>query len=68
MKWLSADDKNVHVSSSNVVCDGTHGGCGYGDRMQMAPGSWSLRQAKPSHLHHTVHVAAIQADVCSWFC
>jgi len=28
-----------HVGSSNIGYDGTHGGFGYGDGMQMHPGS-----------------------------
>ena len=32
-----AGDMNGHVGSSNVGYDGTHGGFGYGDRMQMDP-------------------------------
>jgi len=34
-----AGDKNGHVRSSNVSYDGMHGGFGYGDRIQMDPGS-----------------------------
>jgi len=29
---VSAGDMNVHVGSNNVGYDGTHGGCGFGDR------------------------------------
>jgi len=38
-----AGDMNGHVGSSNVGFDGTHGGLGYGDRMQMDLGSESLQ-------------------------
>jgi len=37
-----AGDMNGHVGSSNAGYDGTHCSFGYGDRMQMVPGSSSL--------------------------
>jgi len=45
---ILAGDMNVHVGSSNVGYDGTHGGFGYGDRN--ADGSRILEFADGLHL------------------
>ena len=61
-------DMNVHIGSSNVGYDGTHGGFGYGSRN--ADGSRILEFADGlnlSQLQHIVYKAGSQfGNICSW--